>query len=95
MGTVTFAATASAVTATLTGSTLVAADHVASVLLIDSATSSPVSLSYGPITKTTSDPGGNLASVTVPLPATGLPSQVRAYLMVDTYPAAMGTLALP
>jgi outer membrane protein assembly factor BamB len=95
VGTVAFAATAAAVTATLTGSTLVAADHVASVLLIDAVTSSPVSLSYGPITRTTSDASGNLATVTVPLPTTGLPSQVRAYLMVDTYPAAMGTLTLP
>jgi len=95
VGTVAFSATASAVTATLTGSTLAAADHVSSVLLVDAASGTPVSLSYGPITRTTADGSGNLSTVTVPLPPTGLPAQVRAYLMVDTYPAAVATLSLP
>ena len=99
VGTVGFAATATAVTATLTGSTLVTADHVASVLLLDAATGLPVpGISYGPITKTTSTASGALATVTVPLPASPpvpLPSMMNVYLMVDTYPAATGSVVLP
>jgi len=98
LGTVAFGITTSAVTATLTGSTLVQADHVASVLLLDATSGAPVGLSYGPITKTTADSSGHLATVTVPLPASPsppLPSSLRAYLMIDTYPAAKGSLTLP
>ena len=98
VGAVAFSITASAVTATLTGSTLPVSQHVASVLLLDATSGAPVTLSYGPITKTTADGSGNLATVTVPLPSNPtppLPTQLRAYLMVDTYPAATATLTLP
>jgi hypothetical protein len=98
LGTVAFSITATAVTATLTGGTLPVSEHVASILLLDATTGAPVSLSYGPITKTTMDASGNLATVTVPLasnPMPPLPSQVTAFLMVDTYPAANGMLTSP
>jgi outer membrane protein assembly factor BamB len=98
VGTVAFGITSSAVTATLTGSSLVAADHVASVLLLDATTGAAVPLSYGPITKTVADASGHIATVTVPLPTSPmppLPTSIRAYLMIDTYPAAKGMLTLP
>jgi len=98
VGTVAFSITSAAVSATLTGSTLAAADHVASVLLIDATTGLPVALSYGPLTQHTVDGSGNLATVTVPLPTNPtppLPASMRAYLMVDTYPAAEAPVALP
>jgi outer membrane protein assembly factor BamB len=98
LGKVAFSITASAVTATLTGSTIPVAQHVSSVLLLDATSGAPVSLSYGVITKTTADASGNLATVTVPLPSNPtppLPTQLQVYLMVDTYPAAVGTLTLP
>lgn len=95
VGSVAFAASASAVTATLTGSSLKPSEHVASVLLIDAATGDPVSLSYGPKTKTTATGAGVLETVTVPLPAMGVPKALRVYLMVDAYPAARGTVTLP
>jgi hypothetical protein len=97
VGTVAFSATSSAVTATLTGSTLALADHVASVLLIDPTTGNPITLSYGIATTRTATSGGMLATVSVPLTGLSLPSQmqIRTYLMVDTYPAARGTVTLP
>ena len=96
VGTVTFAATATSVTATLAGGTLVAANHVTSVLLIDATTGLPVpGISYGPLT-TRTVAAGVLTSVTVPLPSSPPPpTSLRAYLMVDTYPAAQGTVTIP
>jgi outer membrane protein assembly factor BamB len=94
IGTVTFTATSSAVTATLTGSTVSSTEHVASVLLIDPTTGSPVPLSYGPVT-THTPASGPFAAVTVPIAGLTLPSQLRAYLMIDTYPAAVGMVTIP
>ncbi len=94
VGTVAFAATASAVTATITGSTLLVTDHVASLLLIDPTTGDPVTLSYGIIT-TRTPASGPLATVSVPIAGATLPSSLRVYLMIDTYPAAVATLAVP
>jgi outer membrane protein assembly factor BamB len=95
LGAVAFSATASSVTATLTGSSLKLADHVASVLLIDAATGDPVNLSYGPVTQRTATPGGALATVSVPLGTASVPKQLRTYLLIDTYPAARGSVTLP
>jgi len=94
VGTVTFSATASAVTATLAGATLPVTDHVASLLLIDATTGDPVTLSYG-ITTTRTPTSGPLASVSVPITGMTVPSQLRVYLMIDTYPAARGNVTVP
>lgn len=94
VGTVTFAATTDAVTATLAGSTLLVSEHVASVLLVDATSGNPVALSYGPTTQHTPS-SGPFATVTVPITGITVPPQVRAYLMIDTYPAAMDTLTIP
>jgi len=96
VGTVTFTATSTSVTATLTGDTLVAADHVASVLLVDATSGAPVSLGYALTTvRTIASDGVTLASVTVPFNGATVPASVRAYLMVDTAPAATTTLTIP
>jgi hypothetical protein len=95
VGTVTFAATADAVTATLTGSSLQAADHVASILLVDAVSGKPVTLGYGLETTHTASASGALTSVTVPTKGHTLPKSARAYLMIDTGAAAHGTLAFP
>jgi outer membrane protein assembly factor BamB len=95
VGSVVFSATASAITATLTGSTLALADHVASVLLVDPTTGNPITLSYGIVTTRTATSGGMLATVSVPTTGLTLPSQVQTYLMVDTYPAAVGSVTPP
>ena len=94
LGAVAFSATADAVTATLTGSSLAVSDHVASVLLIDAATGDPVTLSYG-LATTRTPASGPLATVSVPITGLGLPKLLRAYLMIDTYPAARGMVTLP
>ncbi|MBX3227580.1 MAG: PQQ-like beta-propeller repeat protein [Labilithrix sp.] len=82
------------VTATITGSSLRADEHSFGVLLVDAATGRPVSLKYGLASTTTrtSTPAGKIASVTVNLPESARPARMRAYLMVDTYPAASQSL---
>jgi hypothetical protein len=95
VGTVTWSATATEVTATLAGSSLHLADHVAAIFLVDAADGSPVTLSYGLDTQRTAAADGTLAQVTLPRGGKALPPMARAYLMIDTYPAAASTIALP
>ncbi len=95
VGAVTFTATADAVTATLAGSQLALADHAVSVLLVDAATGSPVTLDYGLATQRTADASGRLATVSIPITGKPVPPSARVYLMVDTTPAASSTIALP
>ncbi len=92
VGEVRFALDADAVTATVTGGSLEVAKHLTTVLLVDATTGEPVTLDYGPDTKRTAGASGELTSVTVPLGGRSLPATVRAYLVVDTYPAARATL---
>jgi outer membrane protein assembly factor BamB len=94
LGAVSFAAAAGAVTAQITGSSLALADHVFSILLVNAADGTPVTLSYGIDTTRTADAKGAIATVSIPVGAAA-PKQVRAYLMVDTYPGARADLTLP
>ena len=91
-GTSTFASSASGITATLTGSSLVLAQHLVSVLALDAATGQPVTLPYGTGTARTANTDGTLASVTVPTTGAALPASMDLYLMVDTTAVAHGTL---
>jgi hypothetical protein len=95
VGTVAFAAASDSVTATLTGTSLVAADHLASILLIDATSGSSVTLGYALDTVRTPAADGTLASVKVPFNGATVPSSARAYLMVDTSPIATATLTIP
>ncbi len=95
MGTVDITGDSTAVTATLTGTTLRADEHAVSLLLLDAATGKPVAVDYGFVTTRQTDTGGLIQSVSVPLAGVTVPASVRAYLMVDTYPAFRATLAIP
>jgi outer membrane protein assembly factor BamB len=76
------------VTATLTGAPLVADEHSVAILLVDQATGRPVSLDYGLVTTRAVAADGALTGVALAYRADEVPTEVRAYLMVDTYPAA-------
>jgi hypothetical protein len=95
IGTVAFGLTPTGVTATLTGSTLRPDEHSVSILLIDDATGVPVPLDYGFATARTTSPSGVVETVAIPFGTVTPPATVRAYLMVDAYPAARDTLPHP
>jgi outer membrane protein assembly factor BamB len=92
VGTVTFDSTSSAITATVTGSSVNINDHLAALLVIDPTTSAPVTLGYGLGTTRTSAPDGTLTGVSVPTTGATIPPGAVVYLMIDTTVAAMGTL---
>ncbi len=87
--------TPAGVTATLTGSTLRPDAHSMGILLVDATTGVPVSLDYGFATTRTTNPSGAIETVGIPFGTTPPPATVRAYLMVDAYPAATDTLPHP
>jgi len=91
-GTVSFAVTDEAITATLDGD-VVAADHNLGLLVVDAGTGRPVRLDYVDGTSVETDDDGHATSVAVEAERATLPGEIRAYLMVDTYPAAVTTLA--
>lgn len=91
IGTVKVSAEADAVVATLEGSTLEAAAHVVSLLIVDAATGRPVTLDYGLDTVRQVE-AGKLIGVRVPLKGKALPAKARVHLLVDTYPASTATL---
>lgn len=97
VGTVTFSGDAQTITATLSGTQLVAAQHVASLLLVDTTVTPnlPISLDYGLTTKVTADGAGHLSTVTVPANGHTLPKSMRVYLMVDTGWVKKGDITLP
>jgi hypothetical protein len=96
VGGVTFALTERGVEATLEDSALRLDEHSLAVLLVDADSGSPVSLDYGPRMVREADEQGRASRVALPLrPGDVLPARVRAYLMVDAYPAARAELDLP
>ncbi len=95
VGGVSFRGDATSVTATLRDSTLRNDAHNICVLLVDVATGRPLPLDYAQQTTRTAAAGGIVESVTIQFPPGGARGAVRAYVMVDDYPAASTTLALP
>lgn len=95
VGSVAFAADATGVTATLTGTTLRPDAHAVGILLVDADTGRPVSLDYGFTTTRTLGADGTIGSVRVPFAPGAVTGTIRAWLMVDAYPAARATLAVP
>ncbi len=95
VGEVELTASATAVTATLTGSGLRFDERVLGILLIDAATGRPVTLDYPFATTREAGDDGVIDRVTLSFEPGAVPSEVRAYLMVDTYPAARATLSVP
>ena len=92
LGDVAFSGSDTSFRADLTGSSLRLDEHSFALLLIDAETNLPLSLDYGPDMRTTASDEGIVESVSIPVDLDGDWS-VRAYLMVDTYPAAVATLA--
>jgi hypothetical protein len=93
LGAVAFDLTDGVVTATLAGSALRADEHVLAVLLIDAATGQPVRRDYAGSTYVGVDGEGRVTEVAIAL-GDAPPSSLRAYLMVDTYPAATASLSV-
>lgn len=95
VGEVTFEAATDRVTAALQGSALQVNTHQVSLLLVDAATGSAVTLPYGLATTRSTEPFEGLTSVTLAFEPGTVPARVRAYLMVGIYPAAVETLEIP
>jgi hypothetical protein len=95
VGTVAFLASPAGVETTLAGSTLRTDTHAVSLLLIDDATGVAVPIDYGFATQRDVDEDGTVSRVSVPFGDVTPPLAVRAYLMVDAYPAARAVLAVP
>src|SRR5262249_32746560 len=90
VGTVSFAAAADGVTATFAPDTALRADtQSVSLLLVDPATNRPVGLDYGFATTRTTKADGTLATVRAAYEPGAVTGDLRAYLMVDAYPAAL------
>lgn len=92
VGDVTFTMAGSEIAATVAGTGLSMDDHSFGLLLVDAATGSPLSLDYGLSTTREAGADGKLAKVSLDVEDASIPSELRAYLMVDTYPAAVGTI---
>ena len=92
-GSVAFERSAKSVTARVTRGKLKEADHVFGVLLVDSATGRPLPLYYTRRTTVETNRVGEVLSVTVQFDEDEVSGAIRAYYMVDTYPAARGELA--
>ena len=92
VGGVDIAQSGDSVVATFTDSTLIASEHNIGLLLIDSETENPVALNYTAGTTQTSGPGGLIATVELDVADVDLPAAMRAYVMVDAYPATVQVL---
>ncbi|MFO0611444.1 MAG: PQQ-binding-like beta-propeller repeat protein [Polyangiaceae bacterium] len=95
LGTVQLSVNGTQFEAAITGGTLKLADHVAAILVVDAATGDPVTFDYGLATERATAADGTLTAVRLPRGDKTLPAAVRAYLMIDTYPAASATLTVP
>jgi outer membrane protein assembly factor BamB len=95
IGDTTFGATPSAVRVDIAASTLSAAEHNFGILLVDPATQAPAPLNYTASTTTEAAPDGTIAAVVLSLPAVHAVGDLRAYLMIDAYPAVRQTIHVP
>lgn len=68
--------------------------HVFSLLLVDEASGSPLPLYYTKRTHVEADASGNVTRISVSWDKGQVKGKVRAYLMLDTYPVASGTLEI-
>jgi hypothetical protein len=92
LGTVSFAHTATDITATLAGSTLPPDAHRLALLLIDEASGRPVSLDYA-FALAVETSGDVVSAVSLDLTGYSGPSNVRVHLLVDTLPVAQTSVA--
>ncbi len=82
------------VVATVTGSSLVVADHRVGLLLVDAVGGEPVNVDYGSLISWETADGGVLESARIDVGSMDGHHTLRAYLMVDTYPVAVETVTL-
>ena len=93
VGTVEIQRTENAIVATLSGSSLQSEQHNFGLLTLDATTGTPIGMNYtertakAPETGTVETVSLNLTDVE------DVPADLRVYLMVDAYPAALATLA--
>lgn len=95
LGTPSFLRKGSEVRVNLAGSTLQSAGHRLGLLLLDPTTRLPLAVDYGLKTTQEAATSGALTSVSLDVSGAKLPATVRAWLMVDAYPAAVAELGLP
>jgi hypothetical protein len=92
LGSVELSRSENAVVATLTGSSLRSEEHNFGILIVDASTGVPVGLNYTERTEQAPS-SGPVEAVTLDLTdVADVPASLRAYLMVDAYPAAVDTL---
>jgi outer membrane protein assembly factor BamB len=66
-----------------------AAKHLGSILLVDGATGTPVSLDYHSLTTPVTDGRGDLREIHLRIPAgTSLPQRLRIFVIADVFPLA-------
>lgn len=92
VGSVSFSRNASSATATISGGSLRKADHVFSLLLVDADSGRPLPLYYTKRTDVRTTAAGEVTSVSVAFDDVEIPDEIRAYYVVDTYPAALGRM---
>lgn len=91
-GTVSFSAGETRATARIEESSLQKGEHVYSLLLVSEKTGRALPLYYTKRTTVSSSEDGTVNTVSVSYDKGEVEGPVRAYLMVDTYPAASGTV---
>ncbi len=87
-GRVNFSCSHDEVLVDISGNRLEKSAHVHSLLLVDERTNRPVPLPYIDNTRVATDAAGLVSQVRLSLGDSGFKGPVRAYYMVDTYPAA-------
>ncbi len=92
VGEVRFSSDGQSVIATFEGTALQVAEHNLGILLVDTATGGAVGLDYTRSTVVEANADGTVRSVELTLPEDTALGTVRAYAMVDTYPAAVEIL---
>ncbi len=95
VGSVAFTVEQTDLVATIDGASLEAEEHSYGLLVVDAATGSPLSLDYGLSTSREAAGDGAIREVRLDVEGVTMPVDARVYLMVDTYPAAVGTLGGP
>ena len=90
-----FSATATAVRVDLADSTLRASEHNVGILLVDPAANEAVPINYTASTTVGAAADGTVANVAVSIVSGQVTGELRAYLMVDTYPAANAVVHVP
>lgn len=92
IGSVSFSRDESTATATISGGSLRKADHVFSLLLVDASSGRALPLYYTKRTEVRANADGEVTSVSIAFDDLEDPGELRAYYLVDTYPAARGEI---